>query len=102
VVTSRVFSGQYFIWLLALGAICLAEPATAARRAVHLLVAAGLATQLVYPWLYTALLEGAWYAVLAQSLRVGLSVAAAVLLVRMLLRAARQMPAPSPHGSSGS
>jgi hypothetical protein len=102
VVTSRVFSGQYFIWLLALGAICLAEPRTGARRAVHLLVAAGLATQLVYPWLYTALLEGAWYAVLVQSMRVGLSVAAAVLLVRMLVRAGDQMPAPSPQGSSGS
>jgi hypothetical protein len=100
VVTSRVFSGQYFIWLLGLGAICLADPRTRVRRSVHLLVAAGLATHLVYPWLYTALLDGAWYAVAVQTVRVVLVVVATALALRTLLQP--QMPSPPPAGSSGS
>lgn len=100
VVTSRVFSGQYVIWLLGLGAVCLADPRTRARRVVHLLVAAGLATHLVYPWLYTALLEGAWYAVAVQTVRIALVLTAAVLALRLVLRP--QMPSPAPAGSSGS
>lgn len=85
VVTSRVFSGQYFIWLLALGAACLGTPHTRMRRCVALVVASGAATQVVYPWLYTALLEGSPWAVLVQSVRVGLAVAAAAVAVGVLL-----------------
>ncbi|MGV1005090.1 MAG: glycosyltransferase 87 family protein [Candidatus Nanopelagicales bacterium] len=97
VVTSRVFSGQYFIWLIGLAAVCLsgtysAPPVTRAcprvestavddrelvragpgrmRRPIGWLIAAALATQLVYPWLYSALLEGSPLAVLVQSVRI--------------------------------
>ena len=87
VVTSRVFSSQYFIWLLALGAACLGDPGSRMRRAVTWLVGAGAAAQLVYPWLYSALLEGSPVALLAQTARVGLTVAAAVAAVRVLLSA---------------
>jgi hypothetical protein len=100
VATSRVFSGQYAIWLLGLGAVCLADPRTRARRVVHLLVAAGLAGHLVYPWLYTALLEGAWYAVVVQTVRILLVLAATGLALGLVLRP--QMPSPAPAGSSGS
>ncbi len=84
VATSRVFSGQYFIWLLALGAVCLGDAATRMRRTVLLLIAASAATHLVYPWLYSALLDGNPLAVAVQTVRVGLTVAAtagALLLV---------------------
>jgi hypothetical protein len=100
VVTSRVFSGQYLIWLLGLGAACLADPRTRARRVVHLLVAAGLATHVVYPWLYTALLEGAWYAVLVQTVRILLVLAATAVALRLVLRP--QIPSPAPAAASGS
>ena len=76
VATSRVFSGQYFIWLLALAAVCLADPGSRMRRTIWLLIAAGLATHLVYPWLYSALLAGSPIAVLVQTVRVGLTLAA--------------------------
>jgi hypothetical protein len=85
VVTSRVFSTQYFIWLLALGAACLGTSGTRMRRCVMLVVASGAASQLVYPWLYTALLEGRPWALLAQTARVGLAVGAAVLAVGVLV-----------------
>ena len=57
VATSRVFSGQYFIWLLGLAAVGLGDPRSRMRRTTALLVAAAAATQVVYPWLYSALLE---------------------------------------------
>ena len=85
VVTSRVFSSQYFIWLLALGAACLGTPGTRMRRAVTLLVASGAAAQLVYPWLYTALLEGSPWAVAVQTVRVALAAAATALAVGVLV-----------------
>lgn len=86
VTTSRVFSGQYFIWLLALGAVCLGDPSSRMRRTTTLLIAAGAATQLVYPWLYTALLEGNPAAVLVQGLRVGLTLAATASALLVLIR----------------
>ncbi len=41
VATSRVFSGQYFIWLLALAAVTLGDPTSRMRRTTVLLIAAG-------------------------------------------------------------
>ncbi len=85
VVGSRVFSGQYFIWLLGLAAVCLGDPTTRMRRTVLLLVGAAAATQLIYPWLYTALLEGNPVAVLVQTARVGLTLAATGTALAVLL-----------------
>jgi hypothetical protein len=86
VATSRVFSGQYFIWLLGLAAVTLGDPASRMRRTTVLLIAAGLATQLVYPWLYSALLDGNLLAVAVQTLRVGLTVAATLVALVVVLR----------------
>lgn len=100
VVTSRVFSGQYFIWLLALGALCLSDTGSRMRRVTALLVVAGLATQLVYPWLYTALLDGSLVAVLVQCVRLAATVAATVLAVVTLVRGA--WVAPRANAEAGS
>jgi hypothetical protein len=86
VATSRVFSGQYFIWLLALAAVTLGDPASRMRRTTALLIAAGAATQVVYPWLYSALLDGNPVAVAVQTVRVGLTAAATVFALVVLLR----------------
>jgi hypothetical protein len=94
VVTSRVFSGQYFVWLLALGAVCLGESGSRMRRTVWLLVAAAAATHAVYPWLYTALLEGNPAALLVQSARIGLTVAAAVGAAGVLVSRPAQVRSP--------
>jgi hypothetical protein len=97
VATSRVFSGQYFIWLLALGAVTLGDPDSRMRRTTVLLIAAGVATQLVYPWLYSALLDGQPVAVAVQTVRVGLTVAATACALGVLLR-----PGAAPGQASGS
>jgi hypothetical protein len=89
VATSRVFSGQYFIWLLALAAVTLGDPASRMRRTTALLIAAGVATQIVYPWLYSALLDGNPVAVAVQTVRVGLTVTATVFALGVLLRPGR-------------
>ncbi len=89
VATSRVFSGQYFIWLLALAAVTLGDPASRMRRTTALLIAAGLATQLVYPWLYSALLDGNPVAVAVQTVRVGLTLAATACALGVILRPGR-------------
>jgi hypothetical protein len=89
VATSRVFSGQYFIWLLALAAVTLGDPASRMRRTTALLIGAGVATQLVYPWLYSALLDGDVAAVAVQTVRVGLTVAATVVALGVILRPVR-------------
>ena len=89
VATSRVFSGQYFIWLLALAAVTLGDPASRMRRTTALLIAAGVATQVVYPWLYSALLDGNPVAVAVQTVRVGLTVTATVFALGVLLRPGR-------------
>ena len=105
VATSRVFSGQYFIWLLALAAVTLGDPDSRMRRTTVLLIAAGLATQLVYPWLYSALLDGNPVAVAVQTVRVGLTIAATWCALVVLLRAGRpaaQAMGSGPSSASGS
>jgi hypothetical protein len=59
------------------------------RRTTALLIAAGVATQLVYPWLYSALLDGNPVAVAVQTVRVGLTVTATVFALGVLLRPGR-------------
>jgi hypothetical protein len=102
VATSRVFSGQYFIWLLGLAAVTLGDPASRMRRTSMLLIAAGLATQLVYPWLYSALLEGNAVAVAVQTVRVGLTLAATVVALGVVLRPEAQIEGSNGSPASGS
>jgi hypothetical protein len=87
VVTSRVFSGQYFIWLLGLGAVALGDPRTRMRAVVALIAVSGLASHLVYPWLYSALLDGRPVAILVQVIRVSAIVAASAVAAWQLARA---------------
>lgn len=94
VVTSRVFSGQYLVWLLGLSAVCLGSASTRMRTCIALTVAGGLAAHLVYPWLYSALLDGHPAALVVQTVRVVLIVAAAVVAAGVLLRPSDAQPAP--------
>lgn len=49
VATSRVLSPQYFLWLLGLGAVCLAHRRTRQRPAVLLILVAAALSQFLYP-----------------------------------------------------
>ncbi|WP_160312266.1 glycosyltransferase 87 family protein [Streptacidiphilus albus] len=57
VTTSRVISPQYFVWLLGLGALCLAFRATGQRRPALALLALTALTTLGYPLLWSGLKE---------------------------------------------
>ncbi|MEI2716729.1 MAG: glycosyltransferase 87 family protein [Candidatus Nanopelagicales bacterium] len=77
VVVSRVFSPQYSIWLLGLGALCLVAPRSRVRTAVWLVVAAAAIAQILYPGGYGRLLSGDPLMVTLQAVRVTLVVVAA-------------------------
>jgi hypothetical protein len=85
--------------------LTLGDPDSRMRRTTALLVAAGLATQLVYPWLYSALLDGNPVAVAVQTVRVGLTIAATWCALGVLLRPGRpaaQVMGSGPSSASGS
>lgn len=85
VVTSRVYSPQYNVWLLALGALCLADPRSTMRKVVKLVIAASILATIIYPWLYDGLRAAEWYAVPLQTLRIVLIVWATVLAIKNVL-----------------
>jgi Glycosyltransferase family 87 len=62
VVTSRVLSPQYLVWLLALGAACLTVSSSSQRKVAWCLVGCAALTQLDYPFLYDQHRAGVWYA----------------------------------------
>ncbi|MEU7482480.1 glycosyltransferase family 87 protein [Streptomyces sp. NPDC042319] len=88
VVTSRVISPQYLIWLVGLAAVCLLRPGTTQRPVARLLLAACLCTTLDFPLLYRELRDDAgWLAIANLSVRNLLLVAAAGLSAVRLWRA---------------
>jgi CHASE2 domain-containing sensor protein len=86
VVFSRVFSPQYSIWLLGLGALTLAAPASRVRVPVLLVAGAALLAQILYPWGYGAFLSGHWGFVAVHALRIILVAVAAVWAVLAVSR----------------
>ena len=96
-VTSRVLSPQYSVWVVGVAAVTLLDPASRMRRVVWLLVPSILVTQVIYPYGYGSFLNGDWWAVLLQVVRVGLLVAATGIGLAIVLRQAfsRGMTTPS-------
>jgi hypothetical protein len=97
VVTSRVISPQYMVWLIGLAAVCLLRPDTTQRPVAYLLLAACVLTTLDFPLLYRELRDdGAPLAIANLYARNLLLVAAAVLSGLRLWRATARPPlAPS-------
>ncbi|MBW8802604.1 MAG: DUF2029 domain-containing protein [Catenulisporales bacterium] len=87
VVTSRVLSPQYLVWLLGVAAVCLTRRDTLMRRPAWLVLGAVSVTQLIFPLFYHSLRGGQIYSGLILLGRNGLLVAAAVLAVRALWQA---------------
>lgn len=58
VLSNKVFSPQYLTWMLPLVVVVLAVTREqAARTCTYLALAAAIAAQVLYPWLYTSLIE---------------------------------------------
>jgi len=85
VATSRVYSPQYNIWLIAVAAVALLDPNSRMRRVVALVMATSILTQVIYPWFPFDLTDGNPPVVIVQALRIIALVAAAVLALRAIL-----------------
>jgi hypothetical protein len=78
VVTSRVVSPQYLVWVLGLAACCLAFRGTSQRGTAVLVLVATALTYLEYPVLWFEMVGGVWYAIGVLVLRNAVLVAAAL------------------------
>lgn len=87
VVTSRVLSPQYLVWLLGVAAVCLTRRETLMRTPAWLVLGAVSVTQLIFPLFYHSLRNGQVYSGLILLGRNAVLVAAAVLALRALWRA---------------
>jgi hypothetical protein len=87
VVTSRVLSPQYLVWLLGVAAVCLTRRDTLMRAPAWLVLGAVSVTQLIFPLFYHSLRGGQVYSGLILLGRNTVLVAAAVLALRALWRA---------------
>jgi hypothetical protein len=88
VVTSRVLSPQYSVWIVGVAAVTFLDPESRVRRVVWVLVPSILVTQVIYPYGYGSFLNGDWWAVLLQVTRVGLLLAATAIGLAVILRQA--------------
>lgn len=86
VVTSRVLSPQYLVWLVALAAVCLAQRETSQRTVALLLLACTALTQLEFPVLWAGVVGARLPADLVLLVRNTGLVCAAVLSARALWR----------------
>jgi hypothetical protein len=99
VVTSRVLSPQYLLWLLGLAAVCLTRRDTTQRVPAGLIVVATVLTSAYFPWFYADVIsEPDWPGVVLLTARnLVLLVATGVAAHRLLRRPGPQrQPQPQP------
>ncbi len=96
-VTSRVLSPQYSVWVVGVAAVTFLDPGSRMRTVVWLLVPSILVTQVLYPYGYGSFLNGDWWAVAIQVIRVALLVAATGLGLAVVLRQALRRSVREPH-----
>lgn len=87
-VTSRVLSPQYSVWVAGVAAVTFLDPTSRMRTVVWLLVPSVLVTQVIYPLGYGSFLEGSWWAVALQSVRIVLLIWATVLSMVIVTKSA--------------
>lgn len=92
IVTSRVLSPQYSVWIVGVAAVVLLDPRTRLRGPIALLVPSILVTQVIYPFGYGSMLDGAWWAVGLQSVRIMLLLAATGWALATVVAAIRRSP----------
>jgi len=78
-ITSRVLSPQYMVWVIGILCVCLIQPNSSTKLVALLLCLGALATQIVYPWQYQSFMSGTFVGITAQLIRIGCLVAATIL-----------------------
>ena len=69
-ITSRVLSPQYLIWVAAIAAVCLLDPATRMRPVIVLLMPVAALGQILYPMHYNWLMSDEWRGLVLQAARI--------------------------------
>ena len=87
-VTSRVLSPQYNVWVVGMAALVWAAGSTGMRRATVPVAVTAIAAQALYPFALIDLVDGGFIGVAIQSVRIAALVAALVIGVRVLVRSA--------------
>lgn len=88
-VTSRVLSPQYLVWVAAIAAVCLLDPATTMRPIVAILMPVAALGQILYPMHYDWLLSDGLTGLAIQTVRVALLVVAMAWASWRLIRRPR-------------
>ncbi len=105
-VTSRVLSPQYNVWLAGIAAVALMDPRTRLRPVIGLLAISVTVTQVIYPFGYGSLLSGQWWALGLHSVRILSLVAATIwaltVLIGQLRAPSRRDRDPRPQNEPGS
>lgn len=89
-VTSRVLSPQYGVWIAGVAAVVLIDRRTRLRPVVALLAISLLATQVIYPYGYGSLLTGQWWALGVHTIRIGALLAATMWACAEIIRQLRR------------
>ena len=84
-VTSRVLSPQYNVWLVGMAALVWAAGSPRMRTATIPVAVTAIAAQVLYPFSYIDIIEGGLIGVAVQTVRIVALLAAMVLAVRALL-----------------
>jgi hypothetical protein len=106
-VTSRVLSPQYNVWLIGIAALVWASGSRAMRDATVPAFISAVAAQWLYPYAYIDIIDGDLLGVTLQTIRIVALVAAFVMAVRVLVRTSRTagdplgvgIDAPSSHAA---
>jgi hypothetical protein len=91
-VTSRVLSPQYLVWVAGIAAVCLLDPRTLMRPVIVLLMPVAALGQVLYPMHYDWLLSDGLTGLALQSLRITLLLIATVWGAWRLWQAGRSGP----------
>ncbi len=84
-VTSRVLSPQYNVWLIGMAALVWAAGSPRMRTATIPVAVTAIAAQVLYPFSYIDIVDGGFIGVVVQTVRIVALLAAMVLAVRALL-----------------
>lgn len=95
VVTSRVLSPQYMLWMLGLGAVCLAHRESRQRPTTVLILIAAALSQFLYPMRWNELMAAEPLETWVLAVRNLLVLAAAILAVVRLRPVSRRAPGPA-------
>jgi hypothetical protein len=91
-VTSRVLSPQYLVWIAGIAAVCLLDPRTLMRPVIVVLMPVAAFGQVLYPMHYDWLLSDGLSGLALQSMRITLLLIATIWGVWRLWQVGRSGP----------